>query len=75
MSVCHYLFWIENNKITAVLNKGNAFEIIKFGGNKSIEYKEDFWSTWQEYAGFLKNDHIDFCFVFDILPTCQKGSL
>lgn len=70
MGVCHYLFWIESNKITAILNHGKSFEIIKFGGNKSIEYKEDFWETWQEYSGFLKDDFIDFCFVFDI--RCPK---
>ena len=65
MGVWHYLFWLENNKITAVLNKGNSFEIIKFGGNRSIEYTENFWEMWRDYAGFLKDDFIDFCFVFD----------
>lgn len=65
MSVCHYLFWLENNKITAVLNKGNSFEIIKFGGYTFVEYTKDFWEMWQEYAGFLKDDLTDFCFVFD----------
>lgn len=65
MGICHYLFWIENNKITAILNSGKNFEIIKFGGNTAVEYTEDFWEIWQEYAGFLKDDFIDFCFVFD----------
>lgn len=65
MTVWHYLFWIENNKITAILNSGKNYEIIKFGGNLSIEYNEEYWKNWQEYAGFLSEDLIDFCFVYD----------
>lgn len=65
MGVCHYLFWIKDKKITSVLKQGNAFEIIKFGGNSSVEYNEEFWNMWQEYAGFIKTDFIDFCFVYD----------
>lgn len=65
MSVCHYLFWKERNKISAVLNKGNTFEIIKFGGYTEVQYKKDYWEKWKEYAGFLKEDVIDFCFVYD----------
>ena len=65
MSVCHYLFWKEKNKITTVLKNDNTFKIIKFGGYSAVEYKNDFWERWREYAGFLKGDFIDFCFVFD----------
>lgn len=65
MGVCHYLFWIKDRKITSVLKKGDKFEIIKFGGNTSVEYNEEFWDMWQEYAGFIKNDVTDFCFVYD----------
>lgn len=65
MSVCHYLFWQENNRISAIHNKGNSFEFLKIGGNVSISYTETYWELWQEYAGFLKGDFIDFCFVFD----------
>lgn len=74
MKVCHCLFWIQNNKITAVL-KGSSFEIIKFRGNNSIEYKADFWEMWQDYAGFLKDDSTDFCFVFDGEMPCVSGYL
>lgn len=65
MTVWHYLFWVENNQISAILKNGKKFEIIKFGGNDSIPYQKDFWETWKEYAGFLKDDSIDFCFVYD----------
>lgn len=75
MNICHYLFLIENNKITAVLNKGNNFEIIKFRGNNSVEYKDDFWEMWKEYAGFLKNDFTDFCFIFDDEMPCVSEYL
>lgn len=65
MRVWHYLFFVKNNKITSVLKKDNGFEILRFGGNISVEYNEDFWNMWQEYAGFIKNDLIDFCFIYD----------
>lgn len=65
MSVCHYLFWKEKDKIIAVLNSGDSPEIIKFGGYTAVHYTKDYWENWQEYAGFLKDDFIDFCFVFD----------
>lgn len=54
MKICHCLFWIEKNKIAAVLSKDNRFEVMKFGGNCFTGYTEDFWEKWQDYAGFLK---------------------
>lgn len=65
MVIWHYLFWQEKDKISAVLNKGNSFEILKLEGYPAVCYTEDYWEKWQEYAGFLKEDFIDFCFVFD----------
>lgn len=65
MRVCHCLFRLEDHRITAVLNNGKKPEIIKFGGYDSVEYKDDFWESWQDYAGFLKDDLTDFCFVYD----------
>ena len=29
MKICHCLFWIEKNKIAAVLSKDNRFEVMK----------------------------------------------
>ena len=65
MGICHYLFWKEKDKIAAILHKGNAFEIIKFGGYTMVQYTTDYWEKWKEYAGFLKEDFIDFCFIVD----------
>lgn len=70
MSVYHYLFWKNKNKITAILKNTNDFEIIKIGGNCATEYTDDYWDKWREYAGFLKDDQIDFCIVFD--DECPK---
>lgn len=72
MRVCHCLFWLEDHRITAVLYNGKKPELIKFGGYDSVEYKDNFWESWKDYAGFLKDDLTDFCFVFD--TECPKLS-
>ncbi|MGN0482095.1 MAG: hypothetical protein ACI4HI_00945 [Lachnospiraceae bacterium] len=65
MKICHCLFWIKDKKIISVLAKKNGFEIMKFEGNACIEYTEDFWDKWKEYAGFLKTSQTDFCLIYD----------
>lgn len=72
MKICHCLFWIEKNKIAAVLSKDNRFEVMKFGGNCFTGYTEDFWEKWQDYAGFLKTSQTDFCLVYDDAPTISE---
>ena len=41
MTVWHYLFWVENNQISAILKNGKKFEIIKFGISQSSCFIED----------------------------------
>lgn len=72
MTVCHCLFWIKDNKVTSVLAQKDSIEIMKFGGNETIEYTEDFWNTWKEYSGFTKSTMTDFCLVFDEQITVPK---
>lgn len=75
MKVYHYLFWIKDNKIAAINNKGNSYEVMKFKGNTSIAYKENFWDEWLDYAGFTKDDLTDFCFIYDKEMPCVSEYL
>lgn len=72
MNICHCLFWIENNKITSVLNTSDGLEIMKFGGNETIEFTDEFWECWRDYSGFLKTSLTDFCFVYDEAPCIAE---
>lgn len=73
MNICHCLFWIENNKITSVLNTSGGLEIMKFGGNETIEFTDEFWECWRDYSGFLTTSLTDFCFVYDEAPCIAES--
>lgn len=72
MNICHCLFWIKDNKISAVLCQNEKLCLMKFGGNMSVEYTADFWENWRDYSGFLKTSLTDFCFVYDELPYISE---
>jgi hypothetical protein len=65
MKICHCLFYYKNNKIIAVLLKSTGMEVIKFGGENHIEYCNNFWNEWIDYAGCTSNTLLDFCIIYD----------
>ena len=69
MSVLHYLFWTQNNFITAFFYETGKMKILKLGGRKSVRFTDDYWKKWIGYAGMCKGDKIDFCLIYDERPV------
>ncbi len=65
MEIYHYIFWIQNNLISAVNYNGGRMEILKIGGRASVQLTDDYRKIWSDYAGMCDGDKTDFCFIYD----------
>lgn len=72
MSVHHCLFFIRNNKVTAVLCKNHEMSIMKFDGYNERTLDAAYWNDWCEYRGVCREDETDLCFVFDAKPEISQ---
>ena len=75
MNIHHCLFWIKNNRITAVVYKNGSLEIMQFNGYPDNPLNEDYWNDWKEFRGFCTGDKTDLCFVYDNKPDMPKQLL
>lgn len=65
MRTCHCLFFKKNNKVTALYKGSNGIEVLKFKGEKSVEFSDTYWNNWKNYSGYCNGDVTDFCFIYD----------